>query len=382
MKIGIDYISTVGLGGNSTYTKGLIEALAKIDKKNKYYLCYYVHDFLPGRTRNNIDSKNFKLTPVYFSRLGFNLPVQFIKSVNRISLKVFTKLNKVNLFHFTNPLNFIEGLGKSVVTLHDLSVLHHSQWAKSSSLEFFKKNIKNILTQASKIIAVSNFTKDDIIKFFNIERERITVIYEGAKDIFYPDLDKKYLKNKFNLENYILYVGQLQPRKNVIRLLIAYSKLDINLRNKYSLVLVGTPRDNNFANKIAKIIKEFKINNYVKQLDWVKDEDLPKLYSGAKLFIFPSLFEGFGLPVLEALSCGVPVITSNVSSLPEVVGRAGILVNPEKVDEIKLSMDKVLLDEKIYQNLKNNCLKQAAKFNWQKAAKETLAVYEEIYKGS
>lgn len=380
MKIGFDYTSTLGVGGNSTYARELIHNLAKVDKNNQYFLYYYIHDFLLGRVPGGIDNKNFKSKPAQISQLKLPIPQNVMNFVNKTSIKFFSKLNKIDIFHFSDPLIFTKGSYKSIVTLHDLGALHNSIWSKKTTSDFLKKNIKDILNAASKIIAVSNFTKNDAIKILNIDEKKIKVIYEGADSIFYPSLDKNYLKEKFNLENYILYVGALQPRKNIMGLLGAYSELDVGLRKKYDLVLVGRPRDINFANEVSEAIKEFKISDSVKQFDWITNSDLPKIYSGAKFLVYPSLFEGFGLPILESLSCGAPVITSNTSSLPEVTGSAGVLINPESIEEIKSAMEKMLSDEKFYNGFKNKCIEQAAKFNWQKTAKETLAVYEEVYR--
>jgi len=380
MKVGFDYTSTIGIGGNSTYARELIHNLAKIDKNNQYFLYYYFHDFLLGRIPRETNNKNFKSKAICISQLKFPIPSKVMDRINKTMIKAFSRFNKIDIFHFSDPSIFVEGSYKSIVTLHDLAVLHNSDWAKKSSLDFYKKNIKSILDKANKIIAVSNFTKNDAIKTLNIDEKKIAVIYEGVNSSFYPNLDKNYLKEKFNLENYILYVGALNPRKNVIGLLEAYSKLSIELRKKYNLVLVGVPRDVNFSDKVKKVIKELKINDQVKQFNKITNDDLPKIYSGAKFFIYPSFFEGFGLPVLESLSCGVPVIASNTSSLPEMVGSAGVLVNPENIEEMKLAMEKMLLDNKLYQNIKDKCLDQVSKFKWQKTAKETIAVYKEVYK--
>lgn len=379
MRIAIDYISSIGAGGVSVYTRELTQALAENDKKNTYYLYYFVHDFLPGRKRPKFSNKNFKLKPAYFSQLKFPIPVQFVNFINKISLKAFAKFNKIDVFHFTNPLNFIKGPYKSIVTIHDLSILHNENWVQKVSADSFGEIIKNILIQADKIITDAQFTKNDVVEFFNVDAEKINPIHLAAGDIFHPDLDEKYLKEKFNLENYILYMGELHPRKNIIGLLKAYGKLDIKLREDYNLVLAGVSKNKNFSNKLAKTIKNLDIKKQIKQLGFITDNDLPKLYSGAKFLAYPSLFEGFGLPVLESLSCGVPVITSNSSTLPEVAGNAGILIDPKNIGQIKSAMEKLLLDEQFYQDLKNRCPEQASKFSWQKTAKETLAVYEEIY---
>lgn len=379
MKIGLDYFSTLGRGGNSVYAKNLIRALAKIDRENRYYLYYYLHTFLRSRRDGDLAGKNFKLMPVCFSRLGLSISDRLIRFINQASLKIFTRLNRVDIFHFTNPLNFINGFKRAVVTIHDLAPLHNSQWVKKSSFDFFKKNIRNVLNQAKMVLASSYFTKDDIIKFFNIPEEKIRVVHLAAGNEFRPDLDENYLKEKFDLKKYILYLGELQPRKNIIRLLVAYSGLNNELRDRYNLVIVGLARDKNFANKMDRTINSLKINKQVRRLGYVEETALPKLYSGARVFVYPSLLEGFGLPILESLSCGTPVVASKTSSLPEVVGQAGILFEPEDVNEIKLVLERSLTDEAVYQNIKGKCLEQASKFSWEKTAKEVLVVYQEVY---
>lgn len=380
MKIGFNYTSTIGTSGNSTYARELIYNLAKIDKENQYFLYYYFHDFLLGRIPRETKNKNFKSMPILVSQLRLPIPSGIINFINKMTIKIFSRINKIDIFHFSDPLVFVEGPYKNVVTLHDLSVLHNSDWAKRTSVDFYRKNIKNILDKANKIIAVSNFTKNDAIRTLNIDEKKIVVIYEGADSNFYPNFDESYLKEKFNLENYILYVGALSPRKNTIGLLSAYSKLSAELREKYNLVLVGAPRDAIFFDKLNKTIKDLKIDGQVKQFRGITNSDLPKIYSGAKFFIYPSFFEGFGLPILESLSCGAPVVASNTSSLPEIVGSAGVLIDPENIEEMKLAMEKMLSDDEFCWGLKNKCLEQSSKFKWQKTAEETMAVYKEAYK--
>ena len=147
------------------------------------------------------------------------------------------------------------------------------------------------------------------------------------------------------------------------------------LKQKYPLVFVGNIRDEYYSRMVAETIKRYQLEHHVKLLGRVNDDSVRKLYSGAKIFVFPSLFEGFGLPVLESLQCGTPVITSHTTSLSEVAGNAGILVEPEDVNEIYRAMEKVIMDDDFYDNLKKHCLNQASKFSWNKAARETVKIY-------
>ena len=380
MKIGIDYIATIGKGGNSTYSKNLIDSMVKLDRKNQYYFYGYVHDFFRGRFEFK-KSQNVHWRPVFFSSLGLPVPQTIVRACSAVSLRFWAKIDRLDVFHFTNPLYYVKGLKKNVVTIHDLSSFHNLEWSKGSSRLLFSKIIKDIVTSSS-VIAVSEYTKQDIIKTFGVNPDKITVVHEAADPKkYYPDYNPEYLRDKFNLESYFLYVGQLQPRKNIINILLAYSRLSSDLKEKYPLVLVGNMRDENYSRLIHKTISEHKLESHVRILGPLDDDSVRKLYSGARVLVFPSLFEGFGLPVLESLQCGTPVITSNTSSLPEVAGDAGVLVNPENGDEIYQALEKVLADEDFYRNLKGRSLTQAGKFSWEKATRETIAIYEKIFSG-
>lgn len=373
MRIGFDYIASIGRGGNATYSKSLIEAIISLDSKNHYYLYGYIHDVLRGRFAFK-KQKNVHYRAVYFSSLGLPIPQFIIQTLNVLSLKLWAKLDRLDVFHFTNPLNFVAGLKKSVVTIHDLSSLHNQDWSKASSGRMFSKIIKQALETSARIIAVSEYTKQDLIKTFGTREDKISVVYEAADtNDYYPDLDPAYLKGEFNLDSYLLYVGQLQPRKNIINMLVAYSRLAPGLRDKYPLVLVGSSRDDGYLRLIKDTIAKHGIGDNIKMLGPIRSYDsLRKLYSGARALVYPSLFEGFGLPVLESLQCGVPVITSNTSSLPEVMGEAGIIVNPADIEDISKALERILIDQELYGNVKNLCLSQSRKFSWPKAASETL----------
>jgi len=186
MKIGFNYTSTIGVGGNSTYARELIYNLSKVDKENQYFLYYYLHDFLLGRIPREAKNKNFRSVPILVSQLKFPIPSGIINFINKITIKIFSRINKIDIFHFSDPLIFVKGKYKNIVTLHDLSVLHDFDWARKSTADFYNKNIKNILNKTSKIIAVSNFTKNDAIKTLHIDEGKITVIYEGVNDNFCP----------------------------------------------------------------------------------------------------------------------------------------------------------------------------------------------------
>lgn len=377
MKIGIDYVATVGGGGNSVYSKNLIDSIIALDNKDEYYFYVYVHDYLKGRFRT-ARQHNLHWRPAYVSSLGLPIPDVFIRLLNSILYKFWANIDRVDVCHFTNPLNFITGAKKNVITIHDLGSFHNKEWSKESSRKLFHKVMRKILRSSSSLISVSEYTKQDLIKTFNVDPGDITVIYEAANtEKYYLDADTQYLKKKFDLNSFILYVGQLQPRKNIVNMLIAYAKLPSELKEKFPFILVGAFRDEEYSRLVHETISRYQLSPYIIMLGRLDGDALRKLYSGAKVFVFASVFEGFGLPVLESLQCGTPVITSNSSSLPEVVGDAGVLVDPNNASEIASTLEKMLTDEHFYKDLKSRCLTQAKKFSWKKAAQQTIKFYGE-----
>jgi len=378
MKIGLDYISSFGIGGNSTYTRELIKGLAKIDQKNDYYLYTYLHKLLPFYKKEIVKQDNFRYQAGYLC-----WPYKFFKkNIENFSQQLLLrkiKKDRIDIFHLTNPLKFNSQIKNFIVTIHDLCYLKEPDFIKKSSIDFCQKHFQTILDKSRAVIAVSRATKKDILDNFKLRADKIFVIYEGISEIFKPQLDKNYLKKKFNLnKEYILFIGQLQPRKNLPRLFQAYSQLSSDLRKKYQLVIVGHSRSQAILRKLASLAAHLKIKNQVRFLGYLETKDLPYLYSGATVFIYSSLYEGFGLPVLESLACGTPVITSNISSLPEVLGQAGLLVNPYSPEEIKLALEKILTGDGLRNSLIKKGLAQSRNFNWLSTAQETLNLYQQV----
>ena len=313
-----------------------------------------------------------------------------------------------------------------VVTIHDLSFLHYSELFKKSDLIQLTFGTKASIKKATHIIAVSQTTKDDIVKNYNVAPSKITVTYEGYdKDRFKPQ--SKYsidrMKKKYKISSdYIIFVGTLQPRKNLERLLEAFkilvhsspfdfaqgrqftvhrNKKTVNrkpITDNLLLVIVG--KKGWLYDSIFKKVKTLGLQNKVIFTDYVSDTDLPVLISGARAYVLPSLWEGFGIPVIEAQACGVPVVVSNTSSLPEIVGAnsltpevksgrhpentpgvdlrcSAILINPESIQSIADGIKKTL-DPKIRSDLVKNGFSNIKHFSWQKCAKITLQVLEKV----
>ncbi|MFH1781277.1 MAG: glycosyltransferase family 1 protein [Patescibacteria group bacterium] len=260
--------------------------------------------------------------------------------------------------------------GKKVVTAHDLiGKLFPENFSWSAKI-YWDKILPYSFTRADHVIVPSENTKKDLMKLLNIPEENISVIYEGAGPHFHKT-DKQEaiekIKNKFNINNkFILAVSTIEPRKNYKRLVEAFKKIDTDA----DLVIVGKKAWG----------EELEFGEKIKHIDYVETEDLVSLYNACDLFTMVSLYEGFGLPALEAMTCGAPVLVSNTSSLPEVVDRAGELTDPKSVNEISAKMKMILEDENLRKEMSEKSLEQAKKFSWAKAAQETLKVFEDVGK--
>ena len=275
----------------------------------------------------------------------------------------------------------------TVMSIMDLSYIKYPEMFKTNDLWQLKNWTAYSVKKAAKILTISQASKDDIIKYYRVEKEKVIVTYPGItiqnlkikmqnKQSFSSN-DNSKLKIKYGIEgDYILSVGTLQPRKNYVKLIESLSII-ISKYPSISLVIVG--KKGWMWEEILEAPKKFNIKNKVKFLDYVTDEDLPILYQNAKCFVLISLYEGFGLPALEAMSFGCPVIVSNVSSLPEVVGEAGILVDPNNTEEIANKLLKLFrLPREEREKIIEKGRTQAAKFSWEKCARETLKVIEEV----
>jgi glycosyltransferase involved in cell wall biosynthesis len=260
----------------------------------------------------------------------------------------------------------------------DVSYLHFPETFAKKDLYQLETWTMYSVKNAQKVFTISTASKNDIMKFYNKKNNDVIVTHLGIKAID-TDITKKSMEEiqkKYNLsKNYFLFVGTLQPRKNITRLIEAFALL----KNKYSeitLVIVG--RKGWKYDEIIEAPTKYNVTDSVLFLDFVPDEDLPSLYANAIAYVLPSLYEGFGLPVLEAMEYDCPVITSNISSLPEAGGEAALYVNPENVIDISDKMEKLLSDEELRKNLIKKGHEQIKKFSWEKTAKETLAVLEAV----
>jgi glycosyltransferase involved in cell wall biosynthesis len=291
------------------------------------------------------------ITNKYLSHIHTHLITPFIKGE-----LLFEPANIAPIFVPKNK--------KLVVTLHDIAFITHPDSFSKVFRKYYQYIIPKVIKRANKIITVSNFTKFEILKYYPFAKNKIEVIYLGV--------DKKFRVLDIEKQNYILYVGSINKRKNFISVLKAFMQLDID----YKLIMVGNFHENFSLNEESKyIIKKAKKSNKIEFRENISDEELIKLYNLSKLFIYPSFYEGFGLPIVEAMACGTPVITSNVSSLPEVGGDAVVYVDPNDIEDIKEKIIIVLNDEDLQKQMIQKGLKRAKEFTWEKSAKKHLEVF-------
>ncbi|MEP6570035.1 MAG: glycosyltransferase family 1 protein [Acidobacteriota bacterium] len=367
MRIAIDAHSVgTGLGGNESYATNLIEALAAIDQVNRYTL-YVTKRAAVERFSNRWP--NFSVRSTLPHTPLIRIPLTLSAELRR---------NPVDVLHvqFTSPPF---SPCPVVVSIHDLSFEHLPQTFKWRSRKQLRITVRRSARGASQVIALSEYARNDIIDTYQVRPETISVIPLAAPAHFSPitnEEELQRLRQTYGIEGeYILSVGAIQPRKNLGRLVAAFARLRhakpaVNLPK---LVLAGKCAW--LYDETLRAIKDLQLNDSVILAGYVPDTDLPALYSGALCFVYPSYFEGFGLPPLEAMQCGVPVIAGDQTSLPEVVGDAGILVDPFDVEALAAAIEKLVTDSDLRAELRVKGLARAKLFSWRETARQTLAIY-------
>ena len=349
--------------GSSEFCFQLLSELSKIDKNNEYFV------YLPKKPSSDMPPETEKWHYVVFSSKLWTLL--------GLSKKLFNDRNKIDVFFSPTHYSPFYVPKPSAISILDVSYRHFPKLFKKRDLYQLKIWGRYSIKKAKKIITISKFSKNDIIKAYNVSEKKVAVVYPGIRQVSsieYPVLSMNRLREKYGIkEDYILFVGTLQPRKNVEKLIEAFSVV----KNK-NLQLVVVGKKGWMYEDILSAPEKYGVSERVKFLENVSDEDLPSFYKEAICFILPSLYEGFGLPILEAMKYGCPVITSNVSSLPEAGGDAAVYFNPESTEEIAEKIEKVISSEKLREEMIKKGYEQIKKFSWEKTAKETLKVLEEL----
>jgi glycosyltransferase involved in cell wall biosynthesis len=379
MKIGIDARFTIGnRRGMGKYSLKLIQNLAKIDRDTEYIL-YIDKDDTENILPKQENDKIRKLLPTnYFLWEQIILPLQAKKD----DIDILHCLGNTGPIYLDRNIKLITTI-QDVMYLKDYSILPKSPSLYQRVGRIYRKVIvPQMVKNVSKAITISYFSKNDIMEHIpTLKEEKIEVIHLAADEGFFV-LDKREailkIRNKFGINgSYIFTLGAIDPRKNTELIIKKFIELKNENNIKEKLVIAGIPNweKTNFYN----IVKNSFCTQDIIFIDFVLEEDLALLYNSAFIFLYPSLYEGFGIPPLEAMACGVPVITSNTTSIPEIVGDAALLINPQNGEELKEALLKIMNDKNLRNTLISRGFEQVKKFSWRKMAEETLGVYRSVY---
>lgn len=376
MIIGIDISSIAYQTGVSNYTLNLVKNLISIDKKNHYKLFFsslrlpLPSDIIKLKNNNNVTIHHFRLPPTLLQILWNRLRL--------FPIEIF--IGKCDIFHTSDWTQPPTLKAKTITTIHDLTPFLFPQWHHPKVVNAHHNKMYWALKKCSCFICVSQNTFNDLIKLFpKIDRSKIKIIHEAAEDKYklFQQLPQKTqqqkissVKKQYKLNEYILVQGTREPRKNLDRLVKAFVKFKKeNPKNKTQLAVTGKY---GWGQDISSPNSDIKI------LGFIPEKNMVALHAGALCLTYPSLYEGFGLPIVKSFTVGIPVITSNNSSLAEISQDSAILVNPSSVDSIKNAIKKIISSPNLRNELSKNGVKVAAKFSWQKTAKQTLEVYNSL----
>lgn len=374
MHIGIDYTSALNQrAGIGRFTRGLVGGLAEVDRTHQYLL---VH----ARTRRASQScplpDNFTLRQLPFGewamavawqRLGLPVPVELLSG-------------RLDIFHAPDYLLPPLWKAQGVITVHDLSFLLYPECAEPNLVRYLSRAVPKSIDRAALVLADSFSTKKDLIRLLGVPERKVEVVHGGVDARFTRVTDQSVLqrvRRRYPVESpYILSLGTVEPRKNLSRLMEAYAALRTSGKISHRLLIAGARGWRN--SELARVYERLKLDDCIAFLGFVPDEDLPALYTLADLFVYPSLYEGFGLPPLEAMACATPVVCSNTSSLPEIVGDAAALIDPLDVAGLSSAMESLLGNGAQAGLLAARGRERASSFTWARAARRLVSIYEEV----
>jgi len=369
VRVGINASKYFGIGtGVGRYTSNLCNTISKSKDGNDYYF------YLPGRS-STCWAGTRGAKPKEQGMFLRNNTLRILWE--QIFLPIRIRKDMLSLFHYTDhAMSLFQRRHSVVITVHDVAHIRFPDLLNKSR-QFYKRYILNLsVKKADVIIADSYSTKRDIIEFFKVDEKKIKVIHLGVESRFRPISNVEGYRIRNNLPTkMILNIGTLEPRKNVVTLIRAFKRLQERGIKDYVLTIAG--EKGWLYKRIFREIKSSNMTQSIRLLGVVRDEELPLLYNCADLFVYPSLYEGFGLPPLEAMACGVPIITSNTSSLPEVVGNAGIMIDPSDIESLSDEMYRVLKDKELRHRMGRDGLKRSKMFTWEKTVNKVLEAYKE-----
>jgi glycosyltransferase involved in cell wall biosynthesis len=379
MKIGIDATQlSIDKGGVNRYLWNLIQALKCIDKDNEYVILF---SFLRKSGLASYDTLSSSLSDANnFRTKWLKLPNGLLWPL-RIPIDIFVPSLDIlhGPGHFVNPTLS----ARSVVTIHDLDYLNIPQLLDKSWVKHKAAFTRASVRRSKLVITISDFVKRELIEKLSVNGEKIRVVYHGVAAHYEPITEESRLdriRRKYGIAGtYILFVGSFHFNKNLHMLLEAFKRCKKTQGFSHSLVLAGW--QGRAYDSVMARIKELNLTRDVIVTGHVSEEDLVVLYSAGELLVLPSVYEGFGLPAIEAMACGTPVVCSNAGSLPEVVGEAACLVDPQSVESLVSGILETSSNETLRGTLRRRGLKRAKLFSWENAARQTLSIYEEIMNG-
>lgn len=358
-------LSTLG-GGVRTYTKEVISRILFGDFSAEYYVYYDTARYLG--TFNNATAKE-KVVNVWHPLMRIAWDYFFLPSA--------LMRDKIDFVHYFKPATTPFKKPRAIATMYDVIPLLYPETQTKIQLAYWNNQLPLVAKTCEHLLTISECSKKDIVEHLQVSPEKITVTPLGVDARYAPatDTEKKVVREKYDLpQDFILYLGTIEPRKNIARLVRAYNRIAKNI--PHDLVLAG--KWGWSFEDVEKEIAKSPFKDRIKIMSHVETAFLPALYSAAKVFIFPSLYEGFGLPPLEAMACGTPVITSNVSSLPEVVGDCALKINPADENALAEAMEKIVSDPFLRERLIADGLVWSKNFNWDRTARLTMDVYRKL----
>jgi len=375
MRIGIDArVLSDRLSGEGRYAYNLIRAIAEVDDENEYVVLVD-----PGRFTGRIVKSGHRFREMPLTIRRFSLQEQLV-------LPNLLKRESLDLFHSLHHILPLGYNGLMIVTIHDTLAArfpwHFSHFPflkRLAAFWYFKVFVYLSAMRANGIVVDSKRTADDLCQYLNISRQKIVVCRLGVENHFAPIKDTKYVREKYSLRApFILYLGNFRPYKNLERLFQAFAQfVESSTDQRYQLIIGGNDVEF-YKRRLRQQVDKLHLEEKVIFLGYVDEDDMPALLSCAELFVFPSLYEGFGLPPLEAMACGTPVLVSNTTPLPEIVGDAGLLVDPYDVNAISAALQRALTDTNLRKRLARKGLERSQQFSWTQTARKMLAVYEQI----
>ncbi|HUV94138.1 MAG TPA: glycosyltransferase family 1 protein [Anaerolineae bacterium] len=372
MRVAIDYTSAIRQGGGiARYTRRLVGALAELDATSRYVL------FSAGRDRTG------KTWPPNFSLRSLPIKDRHLAMVWQrmcvpIPIELFT--GWVHVFHSPDFVLPPVARARTVLTVHDLSFIRHPECFHKTMLAYAARAVPRSVARADVVLADSESARQDLLELLHVPQDRLFVVYPAVESRFNPQEDSGTIRAVMRRYGigcpFILGLGTLQPRKNFPRLIRAYDLLRREHNIPHQLVIAGGKGW--LYDDIDETIDELGLHEHVLLPGFVADEDLPALYSAADVFAFPSLYEGFGIPVLEAMACGTPVVTTPVSSLPEAAGEAALFVSPKDIEGLADALWQLIDDSALRDELRGRGFQQAKRFTWAGAAKKVLRIYHSL----